>query len=166
MLPATPSWEWNIVFGAMGGAMNAWLSSDSGLLWSWTPAAVDRARRLTRLGLPTNLVIGAVAALAVALVLELSLDDSRFRRSPAAWAALAAVGGFIGLTTTRLVTNEVDKGLLRAAAGYACAAPAAHPDTVQRLVTSPPAVVYAIAAGLMPRHTVPLLGYDGIGGNE
>ncbi len=134
--------------GGTGGVLNA-VVTDNAQLW---PLLVrDRASsRIVRPGLLLNAIVGAAASVAVFYGVggsERALAvDSLIGAFPPLVVTLVA-----GFLTSRWWTGETDKQLLRAALGNACAAPAAHPDTVRALEISPPYAAYRTTCDMLPR---------------
>ncbi len=142
-IEASLGWAW--VVGAIGGAINAALTSN--LHWWPSFVATGPGRRIARPGLSINVAASGLSAVAVfaALALEGCVVDVR-TMGP---GMLVAVG--IGLLGARCVTDAVDKRFLREAACRACAAPAAHPDTVRTIQTAAPYAVFIATDELIPR---------------
>lgn len=140
-----------LALGAIGGTLNA-LLTDNFKLW---PSAIRIAadKRIIRPGFIANVSIGAAATLVLFSALA---EGGCVVRDRSIWSASMVVvtGMFIGLTAARSVTNESDKRLLRAATCKACAAPAAHPDSVRAIEVGSPYTVYALTDTLIPRRAV------------
>ncbi len=149
-LSALP-WDWVLLGGGLGGALNAAFSSNLRLLPSWSPDARGiGASHVIRVGLLASSAVGASAAAGLLLALRgmtefdgLRVDEVPFR--------LVISSFFVGFVTARGVTSEVDKILLRLAVRNAAAAPAAHPEVALAIDHAPPYAVYNMAVELMPR---------------
>lgn len=135
-----------IVAGALGGLLNG-VTTHNLFLWP-RPLPPCPPLRIVRPGLFINVLIGIVAAIGT------------FRALTGAWTlAGTAVNYWIALATAailgglaaRLVTQETDKRLLRAALLKACAAPAAHPDLATVMASAPAHAVLDAATDLTPR---------------
>jgi hypothetical protein len=139
----SPGWVFGV--GAVGGVINAALT-DNLRLW---PVRVSSgsARQIGRVGLVINVITAGTGALVViaALALQGCSVDVRTLGTGTLVAAL------IGFLSARCVTDHVDKRLLREAACRACAAPAAHPDTIRAIRHATPYAVLAAADELIPR---------------
>jgi hypothetical protein len=137
-------WWWAFA-GAAGGVVNA-IVSHNRFLWPFRVPPV----RVVMPGLVANIVVGACAGLAGARAFSGAAPD--LWTAPAGSLALALGGALVtGGLAARLITNEVDVRLLRAAASRACAAPAAHPDTARAMEVAPPYEVFQTAKDLTPR---------------
>ncbi len=136
--------------GSVGGAFNAVLTDN--LRWTPSRVMVSSRQRIVRPGLAANIGIGAAAAFGSFWALTGGCPAGGRSIGPSLMVVLA--GMFIGLAAARWMTNESDKSLLRAAACKACAAPAAHPDTVRAIEVAPPYAVYTTTNDLMPRHVL------------
>jgi hypothetical protein len=149
---------WIALVGAVGAAVNA-LSADDTRFW---PSCIEARGngRVMRVGLVGHALVGAVAAVAIAsafAVLGWTSSQAPFAAAPAFLAAMAT-----GMAASRCVTAASDTRLLRAALRMACAAPAAHPDTVHALGTARPLEAYRLACDLAPPGLAPL----GAGGGD
>src|SRR5258705_326462 len=138
MDPTALSSAWMLGVGSVGGALNAVLTDN--LSWRPSRVMVSSHRRIVRPGLAANIFIGAAAAFGSFLALT-GGGCPAGGRSIGSSLMVVLAGMFIGLAAARWMTNESDKSLLRAAACKACAAPAAHPDTVRAIEVAPPYAV-------------------------
>jgi hypothetical protein len=134
------SWAllWVASAGAGGGTVNAVMTANLRLL----PSRLVRGSgpNLFRPGLLVNVVVGAAAAACT------------FWMFAGAASPLpgAIVGLAIGSLGARLITDEADKRVLRAAACKAAAAPAADPATIREMELAPPSDVLKAATALEP----------------
>lgn len=154
MLPypaaAALPWEWVCAGGTLGGFLNAALSGSFSLLPSWSRTDPNGTLGpVTRLGLLVNATIGALASAGLLLALRGMLDFDEMLDGVS--LRLLAWSLFVGFFTTRGLTSEVDKVLLRRAARNAAAAPAAHPDVADAFDRAPAHAVYLMAVNLLPR---------------
>src|SRR6185369_138891 len=130
-------------FGAVAGAINAAVTNDASSWPRFLRLGTPR-RLIVRMGLLGNLAVGAAAAVAVSWAITIGPSDTLLT---------ALIDCAIGFMATRVITNEGDKALLRAAVLKAAAAPAADPETVGRLEHATPLTMFTIAEGLMPWHS-------------
>ena len=144
-------WEWVLLGGGLGGAVNAVLSNNVSLLPALT---LDRhgaaGTRVVRVGSLASTAAGAVAAAGVLWALRglLNLDvtlDSQVV------GPLLASSLFVGFVSARGLTNEADKALLRVAVRNAASSPAAHPEIAEAIDHASPYTVYQLALDLVPR---------------
>jgi len=147
-LAALP-WDWILLGGALGGALNAASSSNLRLFPAWS---LDRrgigTSHVVRVGLLVSSAAGALGSAGVWAVggmatLSIRGDDLPFR--------LLVASLLVGFVTARGLTSEVDKVLLRLAVRSAAAAPAVHPEIAEAIDHAPPYAVYKMAADLAPR---------------
>jgi hypothetical protein len=131
--------------GMLGGVVNAALTHNLNV-WP-TFVKIGPNRQVARTGLAINLVTSGAGTLAA--FLALALEGCAVDVLSIGPGTLVAV--LVGLLSARCLTDHVDKRLLREAACRACAAPAAHPDTVRTIQKAPPYAVFIAADELMPR---------------
>jgi hypothetical protein len=104
-------------------------------------------------GLALNVLIGGVIATGVFRVFNGGMSVSDAAEQAPLTVGIAFV---LGSLAARWMTNETDKRILRAALLRACAAPAAHPDTVKAMASAPPQAALQAANDLAPRfHGLP-----------
>jgi len=140
-----------LIVGAVGGALNALLSGDAGFLPSLT-ALSPGSGRVLRVGVVGNAVLGCGAAAGPLWVIY----ASGFALAATTWPSfllLGCTGCFIGFASSRWMTNEADKLVLRKAVFKAATAPAAHPDTVDEMRVARPYQLYVLTEGLQPRRS-------------
>lgn len=131
---------WIAGIGALGAAVNAWVSDNSIPM----PVVIKRAGvRIMRPGLIVSVLVGAMAAAAVLAPVAMSASLSGV--VPLVPAAIA-----ISVLSARCLSNEVDKRLLRAAVKYAATSPAAHPDTIEAMTSASPYALFTIAHEKLP----------------
>jgi hypothetical protein len=141
----SPPFVWFALAGGIGGVVNAIVSHN---LFLW-PSRVPPVRIIMP-GLILNVAIGAGTGLAAVRVFGGAAPT--IVTAPSGDLALALVGAlFIGMLAARWVTNETDMRLLRKAVSWACAAPAAHPDTTRAMEIASPYEVFQTAKDLVPR---------------
>jgi hypothetical protein len=142
---------WIPVAGAVGGLLNG-LVSDNRFFWPRRLAA-DAPRNIMVPGLALNVLVGGVVATGVfrAFTDGVSLSDA-----PQNAPLTVGIAFILGSLAARWMTSETDKRILRAALLRACAAPAAHPDTVKAIASAPPQAALQAANDLAPRfHGLP-----------
>ena len=146
--PATSSvWEMTAVIaaaGAVGGVVNALLSSSNGYSIQWPKDKGD----ILQLGVLGNVLLGAFAAL-ITWGLYGPLKDAVLLGStptgglPVNLTVTAVVGGALaGAGGARVVSNELDKQVLRVTAAKAAQEPP-NPQLAMDIATLPPATVLA-----------------------
>jgi hypothetical protein len=140
--------SWVVACGAAGGALNALLSHNVFLLPS--RLALSTRVRVVRLGLLANLAIGAAAAIGAYYAFA-GLGPARAEVTVGDLALAFFASLLVGAIAARAATDQTDKRLLRAAVSKACAAPAAHPDTVRAIDVISPYAVFVAASELAPR---------------
>jgi len=135
---------WCALAGGIGGLMNA-TTSHNLFLWPFRVPPVG----IVMPGLVANIGIGGLAGLAG---VRAFCGPAGPATTPAGNLALTLAAALVaGGLAARWLTSEVDVRLLRAAASRACAAPAAHPDTVRAMEIAPPYEVFQTAADLVPK---------------
>ena len=140
---------WIPVAGAVGGLLNGVVSHNR-FLWPCRLAAYSPFN-IIRPGLALNVLFGTVAA--TGAFRAFTGDMSETPRNVLLALGIAFV---LGSLAARWMTNEADKRILRAALLRACAAPAAHPDTVKAMASAPPHAALEAANDLAPRfHGLP-----------
>ena len=146
--PATSSvWEMAGVIaaaGAVGGVVNALLSSSSGYSIQWPKDKGD----ILQLGVLGNVLLGAFAAL-ITWGLYGPLKDAVLLGStptgglPVNLTVTAVIGAAVaGAGGARIVSNELDKQILRVTAANAAQEPP-NPQLAMDIATLPPATVLA-----------------------
>lgn len=142
-------WIVALAVGGIGGGLNAALSDHTRLFPSLV-TLMPGGTRVLRIGVVGNVGIGAVAA--VCLFWALQASGSTLNANGGLGLALLVVSDiFIAFVSTRWVTNEMDKLVLRKAVCKAVSAPAAHPDTVGDMELAQADAIYAIVDQLLPR---------------
>jgi hypothetical protein len=146
---------WNLLLivcaaGGAGGIVNA-LLTDNGFILPRTETATQV--KIIRPGVIGNIIIGAVAAgISWGLYGPFNLAVVFGATPPSAdplpqpYLTLAALVGavLVGIAGAKWLTNEVDKKLLRAAAGEAAARPS-KPDAAREIMLAMPADALSIA---------------------
>jgi hypothetical protein len=144
-------WEWVLLGGGIGGAVNALLSNNLSLLPALT---LDRhgptGTRVVRVGSLASSTVGAAAAAGVFWALR-GLVDLDVALSSQVVLPLLVSSFFVGFVSARGLTSEADKALLRLAVRNAATSPAAHPQIAEAIEHAPPYAVYKLALDLVPR---------------
>jgi hypothetical protein len=138
-----------LIVGAVGGALNALLSGDSGLLPSLRLLSPGSTRVL-RVGVIGNAIVGCGAATGPLW----AMGASGFTADTMSWPSFLLLGClecFMAFVSSRWMTNEADKLVLRNAVVKAAAAPAAHPDAVGEMQVAAPYELYVLVDRLQPR---------------
>jgi hypothetical protein len=143
------TWLVSLIVGGIGGALNAVLSDCAHVLPSLVRLSPGRTR-IVRVGILGSVVMGAVTA----TFLSWAVHTAGASLRPTSEFGLVLLGFcnlFIAFVSSRWLTNEVDKLVLRKAVFKAASAPAAHPDVVDEMETAPPYTLYTLVDRLLPR---------------
>jgi hypothetical protein len=120
----------------------------------WLPSVkrILPRRRVVDLGVVGNVVVGAAAAVAT-WWLPIGQACAGLASSEATLLVGSAAHLGIGFLTTRWLTIERDRAVLRRAVYNAAMAPAAHPDTVRAIEAASADAIYDTVEQLIPRRT-------------
>jgi hypothetical protein len=143
------SWLVTLSVGAFGGGLNAVFSDSARLLPSVVTLSPGRTR-VVRVGILGNVITGATTAIALRWLIYISGASL----SVSGTVGLVLIGFcdfFVAFVSSRWITNEVDKLVLRKAVYKAASAPAAHPDVVGEMEVAPPYTLYDLTDRLLPR---------------
>jgi hypothetical protein len=143
------SWLVALVIGGAGGGLNAVLSDHGRLLPSLVTLSPGHTQ-VVRIGIIGNVFFGAVAAACLILALQVA-GSTLTANGDLGLLLLACSDFFVAFVSSRWVTNEVDKQVLRKAICKAVSAPAADPDTIADMEVAAPYAIYAIVDRLLPR---------------
>ena len=139
------------VAGAIGGIVNALLSDNGFLLPCKHPVDGKEGQYIILPGALGNVILGAIAAV-VSWGLygqfgDMVLVGPLAAASPKLTVAAFVAGVLVGMGGARVLTNEVDKRLLRAAASEAAEA-ASNPNAAARIWRASPAKASKIASAM------------------
>jgi hypothetical protein len=137
--------------GALGGIVNALLSENGFLLPCKQRVDGQAGQYIILPGALGNIILGAVTAV-IFWGLYGQLSDSALvgplPATPPSLTVAAFVGAvLVGSGGARVLTNEIDKRLLRAAAGEAAAAPS-NPGAAARIRQASPTQAFKIASAM------------------